>query len=94
MIKRTILVAALCAAGALATPALAGSANNNASDSGATHGAFADVNGNFGFLGALGGTPGYHNAVGQEPGATGYNNSHVVGNPQGSGPETPPPSKD
>ena len=42
----------------------------------AAHGAFANVNGNFGFLGALGGTPGYHNgAVGQEPGATGYNNS-------------------
>ena len=46
-----------------------------------THGAFADVNGNFGFLGEDGGTPGYHNgAVGQDPGATGYNNSHVNGN--------------
>lgn len=43
---------------------------------GAVHGAFANVNGNFGFLGDLGGTPGYHNgAVGQDPGATGYNNS-------------------
>jgi hypothetical protein len=49
---------------------------------GATHGAFANVNGNFGFLGELGGTPGYHNgAVGQDPGATGYNNSHVDCNP-------------
>ena len=40
--------------------------------------AFADQNGDFGFLGGLGGTPGYHGgAVGQDPGATGYNNSHV-----------------
>jgi hypothetical protein len=55
----------------MATPASAAP-----SDCGATHGAFANVNGNFGWLGALGGTPGYHGAVGQEPGATGYNNSH------------------
>lgn len=64
---------------AMAVPAFAGgSENSNASTCGATHGAFADVNGNFGFLGAVGGTPGYHGgAVGQDPGATGYNNSHV-----------------
>lgn len=50
----------------------------NASPCGAAHGAFASVNGNFGFLGQVGGTPGYHNgATGQEPGATGYNNSHT-----------------
>lgn len=62
------------AVAALALPAVAGA--NSASVSGACHGAFANVNGNFGFLGALGGTPGYHNgAVGQDPGATGYNNS-------------------
>ena len=43
---------------------------------GDTHGAFANDNGDFGFLGALGGTPGYHDgAVGQQPYATGYNNS-------------------
>ena len=49
---------------------------NNASPCGAIHGAFANENGNFGFLGEVGGTPGYHNgAVGQDPGATGYNNS-------------------
>ena len=49
---------------------------NDASPCGAIHGAFADVNGNFGFLGDAGGTPGYHEgAVGQDPGATGYNNS-------------------
>lgn len=57
--------------GTMAVPALAA----GPSDCGATHGAFANVNGNFGWLGALGGTPGYHDAVGQEPGATGYNNS-------------------
>ena len=63
---------------ARAVPACAGSDNSNASPCGATHGAFADVNGNFGFLGTAGGTPGYHGgAVGQDPGATGYNNSHV-----------------
>ncbi len=60
----------------------AGSEDSQASYCGATHGAFADVNGNFGFLGELGGTPGYHGAVGQESPATGYNNSHVDCNPQ------------
>jgi hypothetical protein len=66
---------------ALAVPSAGfatGSTDSNASCSGATHGAFADENGNFGFLGPEGGTPGHHNgAVGQDPGATGYNNSHV-----------------
>lgn len=68
----------------MAVPALAaGSENSQASDCGAGHGAFADVNGNFGFLGEVGGTPGYHGgATGQEAGATGYNNSHLCGNPQ------------
>lgn len=61
---------------ATALPTFASS--DHASACGASHGAFADVNGNFGFLGEVGGTPGYHNgATGQEPGATGYNNSHV-----------------
>jgi len=66
---------------ALAIPGVAFA--NNASSCGATHGAFANVNGNFGFLGQDGGTPGYHGgAVGQDPGATGYNNSNT--NCQGS----------
>jgi hypothetical protein len=68
---------------ALAIPAtsLAASSDSNASDSGATHAARADVNGNFGFLGEDGGTPGYHaGARGQDVDATGYNNSHVNGN--------------
>lgn len=69
--------------GSLAVPALAAVGDNHASACGATHGAFASVNGNFGFLGEVGGTPGYHGgAVGQDPGATGYNNSHVDCNPQ------------
>jgi hypothetical protein len=63
---------------ALAVPTIA-SAENNASPCGATHGAFANVNGNFGEVLGAGGTPVYHDgAVGQEVGATGYNNSHVV----------------
>lgn len=90
--NKTLAFVALCAAAALATPSLAASEGNNASPSGAAHGAFADVNGDFGFLGAAGGTPGLHGAVGQEEGATGHNNSTIVGNPQGSGPATPPPS--
>lgn len=60
--------------GSLAVPAFAA----GPSACGAIHGAFANVNGNFGFLGTVGGTPGYHGgAVGQDPGATGYNNSNT-----------------
>jgi hypothetical protein len=71
-----IAIVALAIAGAAF--AAGPSDNSNASYCGATHGAFADSNGNFGFLGAAGGTPGYHDgAVGQEPHATGYNNSNV-----------------
>ena len=75
------LAASAVVLGATAAPALA-APGDQASACGAGHGAFASVNGNFGWLGALGGTPGYHNAVGQELGATGYNNSHLCGNPQ------------
>jgi hypothetical protein len=69
-------------AGAAAVPALAagpgaGSSGSKASACGAVHGAFADQNGNFGWLGAEGGAAGYHGMTGQEPGATGYNNSHT-----------------
>jgi hypothetical protein len=80
-VKKIIALATAVVALAIPATSLAASGNNQASDSGATHGAFANVNENFGWLGALGGTPGYHNgAVGQDPGATGYNNSHVNGN--------------
>lgn len=66
--------------GSMATAAFAAGSGDGsqASACGAVHGAFADVNGNFGFLGQAGGTPGYHDgAVGQDPEATGYNNSHT-----------------
>lgn len=56
-----------------------------ASDCGAGHGAFAYFDGdtNLGVNSLGPGTPTYHGgAVGQEPGATGYNNSHLCGNPQ------------
>jgi hypothetical protein len=81
-IKKYVAAAAIALgiAGASVAPAMAvgNSANSSASPCGATHGAFADQNGNFGFLGEVGGTPGYHNgAVGQEAGATGYNNSQT-----------------
>ena len=68
--KKILTSVAIVSMLAMALPALAAP-----SSSGACHGAFANVNGNFGWLGPLGGTPGYHDAVGQEPGATGYNNS-------------------
>ena len=62
---------------ALALPAA--SSASNASPCGATHGAFANENGNFGAIGQeYRGAPNYHGGVrGQEPGATGYNNSHT-----------------
>jgi hypothetical protein len=81
-VKKVLLGAgtgALLFAAAITPAFAAGNGDgSNASACGAVHGAFADVNGNFGFLGAVGGTPGYHNgAVGQDAGATGYNNSHT-----------------
>lgn len=81
-IKKYVIgaTAAVLSVGALAAPALAAGSGDgsNASACGAVHGAYADVNGNFGFLGGDGGTPGYHNGVtGQDVGATGYNNSHT-----------------
>jgi hypothetical protein len=80
-VKKIIALATAVVALAVPATSLAASNNSNASDSGATHAARADVNGNFGWLGAEGGTPGYHDGnVGQDPGATGYNNSHVNGN--------------
>ncbi|HSX53565.1 MAG TPA: hypothetical protein VLF90_04355 [Patescibacteria group bacterium] len=72
------IIASLALTAFVAVPALAaGSGQAQASPCGAVHGAFADVNGNFGWLGPDGGTPGYHGAVGQTSPATGYNNSHT-----------------
>ncbi len=68
--------------GAMAATVLAAPAPNAQCDTGAASGAFLAGSGNYGWLGALGGTPGYHDAVGQDAPATGYNNSHVCGNPQ------------
>jgi hypothetical protein len=76
MMKLFMLAGALSLSLSGAALAAGPSDGSNASPCGAVHGAFADSNGNFGFLGQAGGTPGYHNgAVGQEQGATGYNNS-------------------
>ena len=79
---KKMIIAVVASAGmaaGFAVPAMAaGSTGSQASPCGAVHGAFADQNGNFGFLGQVGGTPGYHNgAVGQDAGATGFNNSHT-----------------
>src|SRR5437763_11033394 len=74
------VIASVIMVGGAAIPALAaGSADSQASPCGDVHGAFADQNGNFGFLGQeFQGAPNYHGGVmGQEPGATGYNNSHT-----------------
>lgn len=77
--KAALITGAIAIAMTATTVLAAGNGDgSNASACGAVHGAFADVNGNFGFLGQDGGTPGYHNgAVGQDPGATGFNNSHT-----------------
>lgn len=64
-------------------PAFAAGAGNGsqASSSGACHGAFADVNGNFGGLGSNNGSGAQNigGGVPAGPGAAGYNNSAVSG---------------
>ena len=78
MRKKLALAAVSSLAMATAISGAAMGLSGGPSPCGAVHGAFANVNGNFGFLGQVGGTPGYHNgATGQDPGATGYNNSHT-----------------
>ncbi len=73
---KTILMAVLAVTLLLAFAAAPLIGARAQSCDGAVHGAFANVNGNFGWLGAMGGTPGFHGgAVGQQVGATGYNNS-------------------
>jgi hypothetical protein len=72
-------IAAATIAAALAVPAVSSAATtNNASCQGATHGAFANVNSNFGWLGQDGGASDNGTQTGQTPGAVGYNNSHVI----------------
>jgi hypothetical protein len=79
--KKLILacVIALGLAGIGAAPAMADSSGSNPSPCGAVHGAFASVNGNFGYIGQVyQGAPNLHGgAVGQDPGATGFNNSNT-----------------
>lgn len=95
MIKKLATISALAAIfAASAVPAFAASGGfgygeqpgySKASDCGAAHGSFSYFDGdtNLGVNSLGPGTPTYHNgAVGQEPGATGYNNSHVDCNPQ------------
>lgn len=65
------------AVAALAVTGASFAASEDASPCGVSHGAFANDNGSFGWLGDVGGAAGYHGATGQEPGATGYNNSHT-----------------
>ena len=78
MMNKVKRIAIGASAAAIMFGRLAGGAFAAPSDCGAVHGAFANVNGNFGFLGEVGGTPGYHyGATGQDAGATGYNNSHT-----------------
>lgn len=78
--KKLIMGVAVSATmvGMMTGPVLAVGDGSHASACGAIHGAFADVNGNFGWLGAEGGAAGYHGVVGQASGATGYNNSHTA----------------
>ncbi len=80
--KRLIVGLVMAATATIGFGSVAFADVSSASPCGAVHGAFANTNGNFGFLGADGGTPGYHNgAVGQDVGATGYNNSTTGCNP-------------
>ena len=97
--KKTFACAAVLGALTLSTAAFADQPTNpppsqagaNASPCGAVHGAFASVNGNFGFIGqTFQGAPNLHGGVtGQEPGATGYNNSHTNCQSNNSSPTLP-----
>jgi hypothetical protein len=71
------MVLAFAATPMLAAHAMEMPTANITGCNGPVHGAFANVNGNFGRIGTqYQGAPNYHGGVmGQEPGATGYNNS-------------------
>lgn len=77
---KTALIATILGS-ALALPALAVAATpaSAASSSGLCHGAFANVNGNFGYLGTAGGAAAIGGGVPAGPGAAGYDNSAVSG---------------
>ena len=93
MMKKLLVgISAAALLGVLATPALAERPEygeqpgyEQANSCGAGHGSFAYFDGdtNLGVNSLGPGTPVYHNgATGQDAGATGYNNSHLCGNPQ------------
>jgi hypothetical protein len=58
--------------------ALSVSAAGTPACDGAIHGAFANVNGNYSWLGPDGGASDFGSSVGQDPGATGSNNSNAA----------------
>jgi hypothetical protein len=58
--------------------ALSVSAAGTPACDGAIHGAFANTNGNFGWLGPDGGASDFGTFVGQESGATGASNSNAA----------------
>jgi hypothetical protein len=74
--------AAIVLTAGLAVPALAAGVDQyggNASSSGQCHGAFANTNGNFGYLGQTGAAHTIGGGVPAGPGAAGYDNSAVSG---------------
>jgi hypothetical protein len=80
-VKKLVISLALSSS-AVAAPAIALSASQASaapSSSGACHGAFANVNGNFGDLGKTGTAHDIGGGVPAGPGAAGYDNSAVSG---------------
>lgn len=79
-IKAVLLAISVSSLMSLPVIALAdGPASAAPSSSGACHGAFANVNGNFGWLGTTGAASGIGGGVPAGPGAAGYDNSAVSG---------------
>ena len=73
----TVLPAVMLSSGAASASGVNQYNTGTAGSSGLCHGAFANTNGNFGFLGARGGST--SGGVPAGPGATGWNNSAVSG---------------
>ena len=78
-IKTLLLAISISSVMSLPAVALAANASAAPSSSGACHGAFANVNGNFGWLGTTGAASGIGGGVPAGPGAAGYDNSAVSG---------------
>jgi hypothetical protein len=73
--RKKLIASAIAGGFAVGMLALQGAASAGPSPCGAIHGAFANVNGNFGEIGQDRGDGFNSGVVGQDPGATGYNNS-------------------